>query len=510
MISLQRQLIQGGYVLGGLILAFPLFYLFSKALNAGLPWDWGTSFKPILLLFINSLAITVLVTVLSVSLGLILAFLVVKTDLPGKKFWQVAMALPLSIPTYIGAVVYTTLLAPHGMVYQWLGKDLWNIYGADGVIFVLTLFTFPYSFLICCSQFKKMGTLWEEAAFDLGKGKRTVICRILIPLCRPALLSSGLLIGLYVLADFGAITLLRFNTFTTVIFYQLDSFDREKASFLGLILLFLALMMIHCRDQLLKKTDYASLGETLPRPSLYCLGKYKGPALLLLGTCLLFSVVIPLLILFYNILSEEIEWENLFPPLFHSLLMALGVAFMTTWPGAFVSYALKVWKGWGQQFFKKIVFSLYGVPGILIALGTLFIARTMLGSFYGTVIPLALGLFIRFFPQALEAMAWGKKAMGQNLMEASFDLGQGHWATLRRVFFPLIRGAMGASFLVVFISVLKELPLQLVLRPPGIDTLSTRLWIDANEGLYGQASLYGIMIILLTAMMTPLILKKYS
>ena len=437
-------------------------------------------------------------------MGLILAFLVVKTDLPGKKFWHVAMALPLSIPTYIGAIVYTTLLAPHGMVYQWLGRDLWNIYGADGAIFVLTLFTFPYSFLICSSQLKKMGTLWEDAAFDLGKGKRTVICRVLIPLCLPALLSSALLIGLYVLADFGAIALLRFNTFTTAIFYQLDSFERDKASLLGLILLSLALVMTHCRDQFLKKTDYASLGEKTPHPSLYPLGKYKGPALLLLGSCLLFSVVIPLMILLYHILSEEIEWKGLWAPLFYSLLMALGVAFIAAGSGSFVSYAIKVWKGWGQKFFKKIVFSLYGVPGILIALGTLFVARTMLGSFYGTVVPLALGLLIRFFPQAMEAMSWGKKAMGHNLMEASFDLGQGHWATLRRVFFPLIQGAVGASFLVVFISVLKELPLQLILRPAGIDTLSTRLWIDASEAFYGQASLYGITIILLAATMTPL------
>ena len=287
MISLLRQFIQGGYLFCGLVLGLPLFYLFQKAMAGFLSWDWGTSLKPILLLLVHSLAVTALVTILAVSLGLIFAFLVVKTDLPGKKFWEVALVLPLSIPTYIGAIVYTTLLAPRGMVYQWLGKDLWNIYGADGVVFVLTLFTFPYSFLICRSQLKRIGPLWEEAAFDLGKGKAATLWHVVIPLCSPALLSSALLISLYVLADFGAIALLRFNTFTTAIFYQLDSFNQEKAGLLGLVLLLLAFLIIHCRDQLLKRTDYTSLIGNIPHPALYALGKYKGLALLFMGLCLL-------------------------------------------------------------------------------------------------------------------------------------------------------------------------------------------------------------------------------
>ena len=504
---------QLAYGLAALCLAAPLCFLLQQASGA-FGAGGGLGQRAMLSLLGNSLMIVGLVTTFAVALGFALAFLVVKTDLPGKQFWQVAFVLPLSIPSYIGAIVYSSLLAPRGVVERWLGQDLWNIYGADGVVFVLTLFTFPYSFLICRSQLQRMGGIWEQSAFDLGVSRARAVWEVVIPLCRGALASSALLIGLYVLADFGAIALLRFNTFTTAIFYQLDSFNRENASVLGLALLLLAMVPIFLRDRILqRKGDGPSLGDSLEQGqhSFYPLGRGKWPVLCLLVGVVLCSLVVPLLTLIYHLWEggAQVDWHGLWRPLGYGLLVAAATATGVAIAATVAGYGLQVWDGPGLQWFKKVALSLYALPGILLALGTISLSSAFFGEWYGTILPLLLGLFIHFFPLGREAMDWGQKSLGQHLLDASFDLGHGHFVTSKRVFLPLIKGAVAAAFLLVFVSTLKELPLQLLLRPPGMTTLSVQLWIDAGEAFYSQASLYGLAIIALAATATPVILRKY-
>ncbi|MCY4644457.1 MAG: iron ABC transporter permease [Bacteriovoracales bacterium] len=501
----------GGYSAAALLFSLPLFSILQKAFSALGVWDFGSFQKHLFTLLFNSFTIVAVTTTLSVSIGFLLAFLVVKTDLPGKRFWEVVFVLPLGIPSYIGAIAYISLLAPKAILSDWLGRELWNIYGADGVIFILTLFTFPYSFLICRSQLKKMGAHLEESAFDLGADRFRTIMGVFIPLCRPALFSSALLAGLYVLADFGTIALLRFNTLTTAVFYQLNSFHRENAALLGLFLFLLALAGVCLRDYLLEKNHHESLTGKTEAVFVYPLGSVaRALALVFAGLLFFLSVALPLATLSYYLFTEEVDFTKWWAPCLNTFLMAFALAFSLVLSGPFVSYGLKVWGNhFGAKLFRKIAFSLYGIPSILLALGVIFVAQTALGRFYGTVIPLAVGLFIRFFPQGLEAMSWGQKSLGQNLLDASFDLGHGYLSTLRRVFLPLLKGSVASAFLLVFVSVLKELPMPLLLRPPGMEILSVQLWIDASEGLYGQASLYGLMIVVLSMLATPLILKRY-
>ena len=290
---LPKILLQGSYFAAGLILALPIFYLLRQAAISA-PWTAWPFHHLMLTLLLNSLSICLLVTCLAVTLGFALAFLVAKTNLPGKGFWQVALVLPLSIPSYVHAIAYISLLSPRGMIYEWLGWSPWNVYGADGVVLILTLSTFPYSFLICRSQLKKIPSTWDETAWDLGKTRWQSIIRVIIPMCRPALLSSTLLISLYVLADFAAVALLRHSTFTTAIFYHLDSFDRGRASLLGLVLLSIAMLMIAARDRWLRGKDHQSIISNSDQPSLYPLSRSaQTVALGLLSLCLLLALVIP-------------------------------------------------------------------------------------------------------------------------------------------------------------------------------------------------------------------------
>ena len=503
-----RRGIQGTLVLATFILSAPLLYLTGTALQEF--FDKSILRGKTILLLVNSLEVAGAVTLLATTLGFVLAFLTVKTDLPGKKYWQIALILPLSIPSYIGAIAYTSLLAPRGLVYDWIGLDLWNIYGKDGVIFVLTVFTFPYSYLICRSRLKELGTTWEESAFDLGKTPLTTLSKVVIPLCLPALTSSALLIGLYVLADFGSIALLRYNTFTTAIFYQLENFHQQNASILGLLLLSTTSLIIYGRDWFLKRHRHETEKKKTGQPYLYPLGWYKWPGLLLLAATLLISLLIPLFTMFASLLDHSDEWPSLWKPLWGGFAIAIATATITTLLLPLINYGIKILPDSpATKLYQRITSSLYGIPSVLTALGVILISQEFLGGLYGTLIPLICALAIRFFPVAVEASQWEYQSFSRNLIEASYNLGRGHIQTLKKVFIPLTKRGIGAGFLLVFVGALKELPLQLLLRPPGFQTLSVELWTNAQEAFYGPAALYGLLMISLTTLTLPLILKRY-
>lgn len=461
-------------------------------------------------LLINSLTVTIAVTILATVLGFILAFLTVKTDLPGKKYWQIALVLPLSVPSYIGAIAYISLLAPRGLIYNWIGVDLWNIYGRDGVIFVLTLSTFSYSYLICRFRFKELGTQWEESALDLGQSPFTTLIKVMTPLCLPALANAALLIGLYTLADFGSLALLRHNTFTTAIFYQLETFDWQNAALLGFILLGITFLIVYSRDRLLiRGYGYRETWKKKKQPYLYSLGWFRWPSFLFLSATFCLSFVFPVLIMLTHFLKSQREWILLWEPLLNGFAIAFLVASIIATALPFIHYGSKIFsQDFSTKLFQRITSSLYGIPGVLTALGVLFLARDFSGELYGTLAPLALALIICFFPMAMEASRWESQSLSFKLMETSYNLGQGHLSTLRKIFIPLTKGGVYAGFLFVFVGTLKELPLQLFLRPPGFKTLSVELWVNAQEGFYDQAALYGLSIVLLTVTITPLILRR--
>ena len=493
-----------------IILSSPLLFLSSTALQGLFSLDENVLRGQTLTLLFNSIAVAGAVTTLGTSLGFVLAFLTVKTDLPGKKYWQVALILPMCIPSYIGAIAYTSLLAPRGLVYDWIGQDLWNIYGRDGVIFVLTLFTFPYSYLICLSRLKELGSTWEESALDLGKNVRMTLLKVVIPLCRPALASSALLIALYALADFGSIALLRYNTFTTSIFYQLESFHQQRASLMGFILLSLTCLMVYGRDRFILRTHHETSKKKTGKPYLYPLERYKWPCLFFLSTTITLSFILPVFTMTTHLFSSQEDWQHMWGPLVNGGALALLTATIITVCLPLIIYGTKVFSSFfAIKLCQRVIPSLYGLPSILTALGVLLIAQEYLGNLYGTLFPLLLALIIRFFPVAMEAMNWENKSLSQDLMETSYNLGRGHLKTLKRIFIPLTKRGTAAGFLLVFIGALKELPLQLLLCPPGFRTLSVELWINAQEAFYGQAALYGLLMIFLTTTITPMILRRF-
>ena len=203
----------------GLAMLLPLAYLLLRSSELGLVHMLEILTSPRTLQVIaNSAVLAVLVTTISFLLALPLAWLTVRTDLPGRPVWSTLLALPLVIPTYVGAYALISMMGPRGIVQGWLEplgvERLPSIYGLPGAVWALTIFSYPYLLISIRAGFYNLDPAQEEASRSLGCGPWQTFWRVTLPSLRPAITSGALLLALYVLSDFGAVSLLRYNSFT--------------------------------------------------------------------------------------------------------------------------------------------------------------------------------------------------------------------------------------------------------------------------------------------------------
>jgi iron(III) transport system permease protein len=169
-------------------------------------------------LFAGTVALTAAVTVTALAIGTLTAWLTTRTDIPGRRFWMIVAALPLVIPSYMAALTIIGATGPGGVLSAWFGLEIPTPYGFVGAWLALSIFLAPMAHLIVTPALRLIDPAIEEAAVGLGAGGRRVFFTITLPQLRPALVSAGLMIGLYTISDFGAVSLLRFDTFTRAIF----------------------------------------------------------------------------------------------------------------------------------------------------------------------------------------------------------------------------------------------------------------------------------------------------
>ena len=192
--------------------------------------------------------LAIVVTALASAIAVPLAWLLERTDLPLRRMWSILLPLPLVIPSYVGAYLYVSALGPRGLMQQWLAplgiERLPSIYGLPGATLTLTMLSYPYILLSVRAALRRIDPALEEASRSLGQGGWSTYRRVILPQLRPALGAGGLLVALYVLRDFGAVALMRYDTFTRVIYTQYRSFDRSQAAVFAFFLIALTLLMV--------------------------------------------------------------------------------------------------------------------------------------------------------------------------------------------------------------------------------------------------------------------------
>jgi iron(III) transport system permease protein len=509
-------------VLPGLIVAgamlLPLLYLIIRSVGASSS-TWEQLLEPQLLKVLgNSVLLASAVTTASIVIAVPLAWLTTRSDLPGRQFWSVIMVLPLVIPSYVGSYAIVAALGPRGMLQQIaepLGIErIPELYGFPGAWMTLTLLAYPYVLLNVRAALLGLDRAQEEAARSLGDSPWKVFWRITMPQLRPSIAAGGLLIALYVLSDFGAVSMLRFTTFTRAIYVQYSaSFDRSFAALLALVLVALTVILLIVESKVQGWARIYSRTTSTRRASQVPLGVWRIPALIYCILVAMFSLGIPILVITFWLVrgmqaGEPVElwWE----PTWHSMLASGAAAILALLGALPVALLVVRFPGKFSKFIERAGYIGYALPGIVIALSLVFFGANYATVLYQTLAMLEFAYVIRFLPEAIGALRTTVTQISPRIDEAAHGLGARTFRVLFTITIPLVRPGLISGGALVFLTSMKELPSTLLLAPTGYDTLATRVWSATASAMYARAAAPALMLVIVSALSLSFILARES
>ncbi len=472
----------------------------------------------------NSALVMVGVGALALVLGLAPAWLVSAYEFPGRGAFEWSLVLPLAIPTYIIAYTYAGIFE-YGSPLQgalgalWPMAETWRIRSAimtrEGVMVMMALVLYPYVYLIARASFIRQSGAVLETARSLGRGPWNTFFRVALPISRPAVVGGLTLVLMEVLNEYGAVKYFGVPTFTTGIFrawFPLN--DPPSAMRLsGILLLFVFSLIIFERVQRGRaRFDDGAKG-------------YRPAARRKLGRrnrWLAFSACfVPLALGFLVPALQLLGWaaaagfgalDARFVELtLNSFSLALTAALLAVAAALLVAYAARLSPTPLLRIASKVAVLGYSIPGAVIAVGVFVplvwldrrVDALMRAAFdvptglllSGTLVALVFAYVVRFLAVALNPLESGFKRLCGNLDETSRSLGVPPLKTLLKVDLPLLKGTLLSAALLVFVDVLKELPLTLILRPFNFDTLATRAFQLATDEQLTQSAMPALLII---------------
>jgi len=448
----------------------------------------------------RTLGLAAVVTAASVAIAVPIAWLTERTDLPLRRTLGVAAGLPLVVPTYVGAFALVSALGAGGLVEQVTGWRPPSPYGFRAAAALLTLLSYPYVLLPVRAAVRGLDPALEEAARTLGRRTGGVLRHVVLPQLRPAAAAGGLLVGLYVMSDFGAVTILRTSTLTRAVFLQYrTAFDRAPAALLALVLVVLAAGVL-LLERRIGSGDRTLLARSGPvrAPTPVALGRWRWPAaaavLLVVAAGLLLPVGVTVWWLVRG-LSAGRALDPAVGPLLRTLGVAAGAgaaAVLAAWPVALWSAREDTR---GARIVERATWLGYALPGIVVAFALVSLGIRVVPRLYQTLAMLLAAYVVLFLPQAVGAIRAALLQVDRDVDAAARTLGASPREVVRRVLLPLSgRGAVAGGALVA-LTVVKELPATLLLAPTGFDTLATRVWSATEEAFYARAAVPALLLI---------------
>jgi iron(III) transport system permease protein len=498
-----------------LVMLLPLAYLLLRTAGAG-DRALAILLEPYTLRVLgNSVVLAILVTGCSALIAVPVAWLTSRTDLPARRAWAVLTALPLCIPTYVGGFALVAAFGPRGMlqsVLAPLGVDrLPEIYGLPGAVLALTLFSYPYLLLTVRAGIMGMDPAFEEAGRSLGRSPARTFLTVTLPQLRPAIGAGCLLVALYALSDFGAVSLLRFNSFTRAIFVQYQAaLDRTPAAVLAVALVALTVLLLAAEARTRGPGSYHRAEGGTPRAAQpVALGRWRWPAVALCAVVVTAALVIPLAVIGYWLvrgvsageplrLAGVAAWNSV-----RASGLAAAVAAVAALPVVFCSVR---YRSTVTRLLERATYIGYALPGIVVALSLVFFGARYGGPLYQTLALLVLAYVVRFLPQAVGATRAAALQVSPALEEAARGLGRSQLRAITSVTVPLVRPGVLAGAALVFLTAMKELPATLLLGPTGYPTLATMIWSATSEAFFARAAAPALLLVLLAGVPLAVVL----
>ncbi|MEM7053245.1 MAG: iron ABC transporter permease [Pseudomonadota bacterium] len=453
-------------------------------------------------------------------LGVSLAWLSACCEYPGRRWLDPLLILPLAFPTYVFAFIYLGLLDFAGPVQTFL-RDQWGLSPAwldrlsspIGVIPVLIIALFPYVYLLARASFASSGLRTFEAGRSLGDTPLRVFLRVSLPAARPAIVAGMALALMETLADFGAVSIYGFDTFTTAIYRTwLGLFNLQAATQLAsLLMLFMLVLIITERVTRNSRALQAERESGLRRIPL-------GPTARWLATALQFSVVLVAVIIpaIQLLVWAGPDLQRLFSAdylelISNTMLLAASGAGLVVIGGLMllvVSYRANT----RMTLLSEVSATGYAIPGTVLAVA-IMLALTGLDQMVGTALAGGIGALLLAYLIRFLRVGWGPlegvaARIRPQVFEAAKSLGASRSERVRRVLLPLLRPGLITAFLLALVEIAKEMPATLMLRPFGWDTLAVHVFELTAEGQWERAALPSLMLVILGAIPAYLLMRR--
>ncbi len=483
-----------------LVALIPLGFVvvYTLTLSPGQSWDLLVRPRMGELLF-NTVRLVVAGCFLSLLLGVGCAWLVERSDLPLRSMWHLLATAPLAIPAFVNSYGWSSL-AP--------GAE-----GFGGALLIVTLSYFPLVYLPVAASLRGMDPALDEVAYSQGLSRWEAFTRVTVPQLVPAMVGGALLVGLHLLAEFGALQMLRYPTFTTAIYDQYrSSFNSAGANLIAtvLVLCCLALLLIDLR--LRSNRRFARIGSGVPRDIVAIpLRHWTRPAQVALTALATLSLGVPL----YSLTRWMIVGSSLSFPLDElasaagtTIVLGLTAAVAAVLAAAPMAWLVVRYRGRVSTTLERSGYVANALPGIVVALALVTVTIRLAQPLYQTVALLLVAYVILFLPRALVTVRAAIEQVPPMLEDVAHGLGTGAIATARRVTLPIIAPGVGAGCALVFLAVSTELTATLLLAPIGTTTLSTQFWASSSSLAYAEAAPYAVLMVLISLPATLLLSRR--
>jgi len=482
-------LLTAGALVVSAVVLVPLAFLVVQAVQVGWAELRGLLFRHLTAMLVwNTVSLLVVVTVLCAVVGTLAAWFVERTDVPCRRLFAILVVIPLGVPDFVTSFGWRAIFPSIG--------------GFWAAVLVMTLAVYPLVFLPVAASLRAADPAQEEVARSLGLGR---VRTFTVGQARVAILGGAILVGLVVLAEFGAFEILGYQTLTTEIYNEFQvGFNEPAACALSLILVLLGAVFLGTERAVQGHGRTARLGagaarQLRPVP----LGRARPAVLSGLAALVVLALGVPVGAILYLMVRGG---NSTLPPA--SLWIATAntfgygaaagaVATMAALPIALLSVRFPQRRVIALERTNMLVLA---VPGLVVALSLTYLTEHFLqGRFYLTSPLLVLAYAIMFFPLAVVSVRAAVSRSPVGLEEVGRSLGVSRHSVLWRVTLPLIGPGLAAAFALVFLETATELTATLVLHPTGVETLATQFWAYQSNGSYSQAAPYAGVMVLIAA-----------
>lgn len=474
------------------VVLIPLVFLVVQAAQVG----WGELRRLLFrhltgVLVWNTVSLLVVVTAICAVVGTLAAWFVERTDLPFRRLFGILVVIPLGIPDFVVSFGWRAIFPSIG--------------GFWAAVLVTSPAFFPLVYLPVAASLRAADPAQEEVARSLGLGRVRTFWAVTVGQARVAILGGAILVGLVVLAEFGAFEILGYQTLTTEIYNEFQvGFNAPAAAALSLILVLLGAFLVASENAVRGKGRTARLGSGAARRFRpVALGRARPVAIAGLAALVVLALGVPIGAIIYLLVQGG---QSTLPPA--SLWIATGNTFgfgaaagvLATLAALPIGILSVRFARAGDLALERVNMLVLAVPGLVVALSLTYLTEHFLqGRFYLTDPLLVLTYSIMFFPLALVSVRAAVARAPVGLEEVGRSLGVGRPSVLWRVTVPLIAPGLAAAFALVFLETATELTATLVLHPTGVETLATQFWAYQSNGSYSQAAPYAGVMVLIAA-----------